>query len=135
MRTLNGTRVGIETNAAFTGAIASLVGAPGNWELCLQGYGPLNKGTGDTLFQRRVQICVYTFVAHWPSNHVVAPNLVSDTLCVKLSISSAHTHQFPQSRIIQCSVSNCSESGVICLFCFVGKSLLTTLLSATGGVC
>ena len=46
MRSLNDTRVGIETNAAFTGAIAGLVTAPGTWELCLQGYGPLNHGSG-----------------------------------------------------------------------------------------
>lgn len=43
---MNDTKVGIETNAAFTGAVAGLVTAPGTWELCLQGYGPLNHGSG-----------------------------------------------------------------------------------------
>lgn len=46
VRSLNDTKVGIEANAAFTGAIAGLIMAPGNWELCLQGYGPFNRGSG-----------------------------------------------------------------------------------------
>ena len=46
VRTLNDTRVGIETNAAWTGTIAGLVTAPGTWEQCLQGYGPFTKNGG-----------------------------------------------------------------------------------------
>ena len=46
VRPLNDTRVGIEANAAFTGAIAGLAKAPGTWAQCLQGYGPLNHGSG-----------------------------------------------------------------------------------------
>lgn len=70
MRNLNSTRVGIETNAAFTGAIASLIQAPGNWNLCLQGYGPLNKGTGDILVPR-LSCKVPRHFPAWPDQYTL----------------------------------------------------------------
>lgn len=36
LRTLNQTRVILEYNAGFTGAMAAMVEAPGTWEVCLQ---------------------------------------------------------------------------------------------------
>ena len=36
LRTLNQTRVMLEYNAGFTGAMAAMVEAPGTWEVCLQ---------------------------------------------------------------------------------------------------
>lgn len=36
MRALNQTRLILEYNAGFTGAMAAMVEAPGSWEICLQ---------------------------------------------------------------------------------------------------
>jgi endoglucanase len=43
IRTQNSSRVYIENNAGFQGALAALAEAPGTWEQCLQGYGVLTK--------------------------------------------------------------------------------------------
>lgn len=43
LRTLNSSRVYIENNAGFQGALAAMVEAPGTWEQCLQGYGVLTQ--------------------------------------------------------------------------------------------
>ena len=45
IRSSNSSRVQLDYNAGFQGALAGLAEAPGSWEQCLQGYGLLTKDT------------------------------------------------------------------------------------------
>ena len=45
LRTSNASRVALEYNAGFTGALAGLNQAPGTWDECLQGWGVLTHDT------------------------------------------------------------------------------------------
>ena len=61
IRSLNQTRVQLEYNAGFQGAMAGLVEAPGSWEVCLQVRAPLSFPVASCRITHGIgkQICVH----------------------------------------------------------------------------